>query len=198
MARRIIAVVSQSPDGSPHRRHFEEQLVAALMMQEGVDLNVIPHLEHLAPESTGLLCLEGIKGEMLLLSWLEPSAALAALQSKGIDGRLAGSRGGPQPASMRPGDANRAIYCLDLRGRESVEELLAEVLRIRDDARVQIVPILGMVSAPRVPAVAGSPAVVLPRNIAASDGNDGKYENHDDREEKLLEQLVDELDTMNL
>jgi hypothetical protein len=48
MARRIFVVLSQSPNSSPPRRHLEEELVTQLLMESGIEVNVVPHLADLA------------------------------------------------------------------------------------------------------------------------------------------------------
>jgi hypothetical protein len=195
----MIAVVSQSPDNTPARRHFEEELVAALMMEDGIDVNVIPHVEHLESDSTGLLCLEGIRGDLLLLAWLEPQAALRTLRACGIDGRLGATALSPS-ATTAPADAlagNRAIFCLDLRGQHTIQPLLSEVRRIRDDNRVQTFEILGVLPARPIPAASGiarpaSEPAPCPLPVPPLATNAGEPD--DDH----LERLLDDLDTMNL
>ena len=39
-------------------------------MEPGIDVVVIPHLYDLKPDGTGLLALQGIMGNMIVLSWL--------------------------------------------------------------------------------------------------------------------------------
>ena len=58
MAKRITVVVSQGQSQSPAKRNLEENLVAALLMEPGVDVVVVPHLYDLKPEGTGVLALQ--------------------------------------------------------------------------------------------------------------------------------------------
>ena len=86
---KIIAVVSQSATANADQRDFEEQLVADLLMSgDGCEVTVIPDIAELEPETTGLLCLEGIKGDLVLMSWYAPRQAYEILAEKGIHGRF--------------------------------------------------------------------------------------------------------------
>src|SRR3970282_1186382 len=88
MAKKITVVISQGQSASPDKRGLEESLVGALLMERGVEVAVIPHLYDLAPGSTGVLCLQGITGDMIVASWLFPRAAHWTLDRNGIRGHL--------------------------------------------------------------------------------------------------------------
>ena len=60
MAKRISVVLSQGQSANPAKREFEENLVAALLMERGVDMVVIPHLYDLTTDGTGVLALQQI------------------------------------------------------------------------------------------------------------------------------------------
>ena len=76
----MIVVISQSATNQPQLRDHEEQVVAYLLLEAQCEVNLVPDLAILDKDSTGLLCLEGIKGDMALLSWNEPADALALLE----------------------------------------------------------------------------------------------------------------------
>ncbi len=88
MAKRITVVVSQGQSASPQKRQLEEDIVANLLGERGLEVTVIPHLYDLAPESTGMLCLSGIGGDMIVLSWLFPRAAHWTLDRSGVRGQF--------------------------------------------------------------------------------------------------------------
>ncbi len=88
MARKITVVISQGQSANPDKRGLEEALVGALLMEQGVEVTVIPHLYDLAPGSTGMLCLEGIASDMIMVSWLYPRAAHWTLDRGGIKGHF--------------------------------------------------------------------------------------------------------------
>ncbi len=84
---RIPVVLSQAAIAAPDARRLEEDLVAELMVQQGVDINVVPDLRQLRGGSTGLLCLQGIKSDWILLTWLDAESARQTLQQHGISGQ---------------------------------------------------------------------------------------------------------------
>jgi hypothetical protein len=183
MARRLSVVISQSPTSNPSRRHLEEEIVTRLLMEAGVEVNVVPHLADLPTDATGMLCLEGIPGDMVLLSWLSDAQAWSYLASYGILGRRGVTRlpvtrlaetnghdlpdaGMSQPSPARPSERaetrgdpalarSRSIYLLNLGDSESADPLLDEIRRIREDRSVQTFQLSGLGSSPL--AVVASP-----------------------------------------
>src|SRR5207245_8859727 len=85
---RLTVVLSQAQGKNPARRALEESIAAALIMEPGLDVSVVPNLYDLDPEHTGRLFLESIQGDMVLLSWLFPRAAFWILDRDGIKGHL--------------------------------------------------------------------------------------------------------------
>ncbi len=88
MAKKITVVISQGQSSNPEKRGLEEALVGALLMEPGVEVALIPHLYDLGPGSTGMLCLEGVTGDMIVLGWLYPRAAHWTLDRHGIKGHF--------------------------------------------------------------------------------------------------------------
>src|SRR5215471_8128863 len=85
---RLTVVLSQAQGKDPRKRALEESLVAALIMESGLDVSVIPYLYDLGPDHTGRLFLEGVAGDMVVLTWLYPRAAFWVLDRDGIKGRF--------------------------------------------------------------------------------------------------------------
>src|SRR6058998_1944145 len=83
---RLTVVLSQAQGKDPAKRALEESLVAALIMEPGLDVSVIPFLYDLGKDHTGRLFLESVSGDMVLLSWLYPRAAFWLLDRDGIKG----------------------------------------------------------------------------------------------------------------
>src|SRR5437867_12812815 len=84
---RLTVVLSQTQGKHPAKRALEESIVAALLMEPGLDVSVIPYLYDLTGDHTGRLFLESVHGDMVLLSWLFPRAAFWVLDRDGIKGR---------------------------------------------------------------------------------------------------------------
>jgi hypothetical protein len=174
MTRRIAVVVSQGQSASPARRRLEEEIVAGLLERPGLDVTILPHLYDLQADSTGVLALQGIVGDMIVLAWLYPRAAFWTLDRQGIRGQLGATRlkganedaadeeedadrdeaaGGaadgprdePPPVEHSRGAAGRRIYCLDLRARDDARSFLEEIDRLAEEARVQVTDLIGWV-----------------------------------------------------
>src|SRR6266550_9269241 len=85
---RLTVVLSQAQGKHPAKRALEESLVAALIMEPGLEVSVVPHLYDLDPQHTGRLFLESVHGDMVVLSWLYPRAAFWLLDRDGIKGHF--------------------------------------------------------------------------------------------------------------
>src|SRR6266852_1323950 len=89
---RLTVVLSQAQGKHPAKRALEESIVAALILESGLDVSGVPHLYDLGPEHTGRLFLESVPGDMVVLSWLFPRAAFWLLDRDGIKGHLGESQ----------------------------------------------------------------------------------------------------------
>src|SRR5919206_4498774 len=102
---RLTVVLSQAQGKNPAKRALEESLVAALIMEPGLDVSVIPYLYDLGPDHTGRLFLEGVGGDMVMLSWLFPRAAFWVLDRDGIKGRFGETQLKPPDDDMEEEEA---------------------------------------------------------------------------------------------
>lgn len=181
-AHRLTVVLSQGQSQNPAKRSIEEDIAAALLVESGVELAIVPHLYDLHEGHTGLLFLRNLPGDIVVLSWIFPRAARWALHRAGVRG-LEGtvqlqapvdddesendeSSAEPEPAAaiIGPGEVpKRYIYVLDLRDFDSAQPYIDEVRRIANEVRVTPVPIQLSLSA----AVLPPPLAVLPSNPAA-------------------------------
>jgi NAD-dependent dihydropyrimidine dehydrogenase PreA subunit len=115
-----------------------------------------------------MLCLQGITGDMVVLSWLYRRAAHWLLDRNGVRGHMGDTLLEP-PADDEDEDEQRAqqeaeaeaeakprviddlplparkIYCLDLRWHNDVAPYVDEVRRITSEASVQTVDLLGFI-----------------------------------------------------
>lgn len=149
---RLTVVLSQAQGKHPAKRALEEAVVAALIMEPGLDVSVVPYLYDLDKEHTGRMFLESISGDMVLLSWLYPRAAFWLLDRDGIKGHLGETQLKPpsdEDEDEEPGEAepakgigavdvpDRFIYCLDLRDFNTHEPYVTEIRRIADECRAR-------------------------------------------------------------
>lgn len=178
MAKRITVVVSQGQSQNPAKRALEEDIVAGLLGQRGVEVTVVPHLYDLTPDGTGMLCLSGITGDMIVCSWLYPRAAQWILDRHGIRGRVGKTllvsaedaetddeepedetssdttAGAPEPARVADQRKNpdRAIYCIDLRTHDSADPYLDEIRRIVAEEATETVQLMDWIGGSPPPA----------------------------------------------
>jgi hypothetical protein len=189
MAKRITVVISQGQSANPQKRKLEEDLVSALLFEPGVEVTVIPHLYDLAPDGTGMLCLQGIMGDMIVASWLYPRGAHWVLDRNQIRGHFGASLLKSEEAdddedeeseetSAEIDDSrvlasreipNRKIYHLDLRSAATVEPFVAEVRRIVKEASVQTVDLLGFLGGSPKPEQVERYLTPAPGNVASSE-----------------------------
>src|SRR5438552_3023869 len=85
---RLTVVLSQANSKHPGKRGLEESLAAALIMESGLDVSILPHLYDLDEKHTGRLFLESVSGDMVVLSWLFPRAAFWLLDRDGVRGQF--------------------------------------------------------------------------------------------------------------
>src|SRR5579884_2846079 len=83
---RLTVVLSQAQGKHPAKRALEEALAAALILEGGLDVSVVPHLYDLGPDHTGRMYLESVPGDLVVLSWLFPRACFWLLDRDGIKG----------------------------------------------------------------------------------------------------------------
>jgi Pyruvate/2-oxoacid:ferredoxin oxidoreductase delta subunit len=148
--QKLTVVLSQAQGKNPAKRGLEEATAAALLMEPGVELAIVPYLYDLHAEHTGRLFLESVTGDMVVLAWMFPRAAFWVLDRDGIKGHYGESQlkpPGPNDEDDEDGEASpakgigalnlpdRHIYCLDLRDFNSHQPFVDEVRRIVGECR---------------------------------------------------------------
>lgn len=147
---RLTVVLSQAQGKNPARRALEESIAAALIMESGLDVSIVPYLYDMDAEHTGRLFLESIKGDMVVLAWMYPRAAFWVLDRDGIKGKVGETAITPddadeeedtpaeqeEPKGIGSVDVpDRVIYCLDLRDHADHRIYVDEVRRIAQESR---------------------------------------------------------------
>src|SRR5580692_6888765 len=89
---KLTVVLSQAQGKNPAKRALEESLAAALIMEPGLDVSIVPYLYDLDAAHTGRLFLESVQGDMVVLAWLYPRAAFWLLDRDGIKGNYGENR----------------------------------------------------------------------------------------------------------
>src|SRR5271166_259695 len=148
---RLTVVLSQAQGKNPAKRALEESITAALIMEPGLDVSIVPYLYDLHAEHTGRLFLEAVQHDMVLLGWMYPRAAFWLLDRDGIKGHQGESQIKPAAPDEDEGDdegdpepskgigatevPDRWIYCLDLRDQGDFRTYVEEVKRIAQECR---------------------------------------------------------------
>ena len=190
MAHRLTVVVSQSRSLNPKKRGLEEEIVGGLLGERGIDVTVVPNLYDLKADGTGMLCLSGISGDLVVCSWLFPRAARWILDRNQIRGQegvsLLKSLGEGDEDDENPDDEPeekervidrldlppRKIYCLDLRAYDSAGVFLDEVRRIAGELSTPTVELTSWIN--------GNPKPEqMQRYLAKDEGGRMKAENGD-------------------
>lgn len=112
-------VLSQSYQNDPKRRDTEQELVASLLMQDRIEVILIDDTAQLENESTDALCIQGIRGDMLVAAWHNTVDCMEHLRRLGIVGEFDGDAATtPElPIALPSGQYDamrRRIVCLDL------------------------------------------------------------------------------------
>ncbi len=198
---KLSVVVSQGQSANPAKRGLEEEIVTSLLFEKGIEVTVVPHLYDLKPDGTGLLALQGILGDMIVLSWLYPRAAhwtLDRYRIKGHAGRTLlesepsedeeddemgeGENGETEPENAGIGAQNlpnRRIYCLDLRTPGKAADYLAEIQRIASESTVQTFDLLSFIGGSPKPEQVQRYLQPGPGNVAGSSQTVGWVEERD-------------------
>jgi NAD-dependent dihydropyrimidine dehydrogenase PreA subunit len=166
MAKRISVVVSQSPSKNPAKRKLEEDIVAGLLFENGIDVTIVPNLYDIKPDGTGMLALQSINGNVVVCSWLFERAAHWILDRHAIHGHVGevllknededdeDEESDQEPAAdakqrvIETRDIpNRKIYCLDLKISNQAADYVEEVKRIHKENSVQVVGLGDIINA---------------------------------------------------
>jgi len=150
--QRLTVVLSQAQGKDPRKRSLEESIAAALIMEPGLDVSIVPYLYDLDGQHTGRLFLESVTGDMVVLGWMYPRAAFWLLDRCAVKGRYGENQitpktdaddedesGEPEPPKG-VGAVNvpdRWIYCLDLRDHADHALYIQEVRRIAAECRLR-------------------------------------------------------------
>jgi Pyruvate/2-oxoacid:ferredoxin oxidoreductase delta subunit len=148
--QRLTVVLSQAQGKNPAKRSLEESIAAALIMEPGLDVSIVPYLYDLGPDHTGRLFLESVQGDMVVLGWMYPRAAFWLLDRDGIKGHYGENQITPPPEADEDEESgepkppkgigavevpDRHIYCLDLRDHGDFQVYVEEVKRIAAECK---------------------------------------------------------------
>jgi Pyruvate/2-oxoacid:ferredoxin oxidoreductase delta subunit len=148
--QKLTVVLSQAQGKNPAKRALEESIAAALILEPGLDVSIVPYLYDLGPEHTGRLFLESVAGDTVVLAWMYPRAAFWLLDRCNVKGHYGENRITPAPEPEEDeeggepeppkgigavGVPQRHVYCLDLRDHADHQVYVEEVRRIAAECR---------------------------------------------------------------
>src|ERR1700739_4190352 len=97
--QKLTVVLSQAQGKNPAKRALEESIAAALIMEPGLDVSIVPYLYDLDANHTGRLFLESVQGDMVVLAWMFPPAPFCLLDRDGTKAHEGASQ-------IKPADAD--------------------------------------------------------------------------------------------
>ena len=136
MTDALHIVLCEARESGPEQRAIERKLADTLANHPGIELAVLPHLYDLAPKGEGVLYLQSIPGNLVVLGWLYPRAAYWVLRANGIEGTMGHTALVPdeevEPIKLTPRGKvpKRTIWCIDLREHHEPNTIFREIERI--------------------------------------------------------------------
>ena len=158
MSRKLTVVLSQAQGKNPAKRALEESIAAALIMEPGVDVSIVPNLYDMPADHSGLIHLRGLKTDLLILSWHFPRATRWMLDRQGVRGKEGVSPlNDPDEEPIEPFEPSddavgssglhdapvpdRRVWCVDLREDPDAAVYVDEAKRIAAELAVKVVPL---------------------------------------------------------
>ncbi len=88
MPSRLAVTLCQQTQRSGGKTDLEDQLIADILFAQGLDASIIQSLDRIPNDSTDHLCLQGIMGDMALLTWSSEEEVIPHLHRLHVDGLL--------------------------------------------------------------------------------------------------------------
>ncbi len=123
MPETISVILSEPRPGDTRQQELVAFLSGALTGRKSIELTSIPHLYDLDPTGPTMEYVRGIRGPMIVISWLYPRAAYWTLRTGGVEGRLA-------DGSNDKAGGDRPVWCLGMHPRINPQAILDHVDRI--------------------------------------------------------------------
>ena len=158
-AKKLTVVISQGQSNNPVKRQLEETLATEMIMDDQIDVSLVPHLYDMSHDHTGMLFLRSVPGDVVVLSWLYPRAARWTLDRAGVKGeegltllKSDDEEEGDEPEEQEElngiGPLNvpgRKLYSISLNASPNAQDFLEEIRRIASEKAVQTVDLMGWI-----------------------------------------------------
>lgn len=130
MSARLSVVLCQSSSGSPACRDVEGDLVARLIGSPGLDMSLIGSLDNFDPSGTDRLLLDGLSGDVAILSWHNPADGFQLCHTIGLSGFRAQHSLDPEGSQQPPSATRSGPINLPVVGNGSVKNPKPDARRL--------------------------------------------------------------------
>ncbi len=157
--KKLTVVISQGQSKNPVKQNLEETLATELIMDDQIDVSLVPHLYDMSHDHTGMIFLRSVPGDVVVLSWLYPRAARWTLDRAGVKGHegLTLLKSEDEEDEEEPEEQeelkgigplkvpDRKLYCISLQTAPDPAAYLEEIRRIANEKSVQTVDLMGWI-----------------------------------------------------
>ncbi len=130
----LHVVLCEAREGQTSRNTILDHVASALAEREDVEVTVVPHLYDLTPDGPAMTYLRSLEGDLLVLAAMVPRAAYWVLDANEVRGRMGSTLltldENDVSAASAGKQAERTIWCLDIRRHGDALPVLGEVAAI--------------------------------------------------------------------
>jgi hypothetical protein len=134
MAVRLSVVMVHTPPAAANASQLAEAIVGELIGMPEIDLTLVGNLASISSESTDLLSLETIAGDVAALDWQPPAGIVSALGELGCEGSRTPHSHDPDAPSAEP---TRRIYAFDLNRFPDARSVCDAVAKLKSQRQVR-------------------------------------------------------------
>ena len=160
---KLTVVICQAQGRNPVKRQLEEDLLAALIAEPGVQASLLPHLYDMGQDHSGMTFMKSLPGNVLVVGWLYERAIRWTLDRAGVRGHEGAvllkneddedkedddvdeSDNVQRNGIGRPNIPDRHVYCIDLRSAADVDDYIVEVRRIIEESEAQTIDLMSFI-----------------------------------------------------
>ena len=201
MAARLTVIMVHSPPANAAAQGIAESVVGEIIGRPGIDLTLVGPLDQIAPQSTDLLTLQGITGDVAVMDWRTSDDLVQKLNETGFPGVRAPHADDQEPPS--PPIGQRRIYAFDLNQTTDAKQLCVALNNLLAERQVRTFT-LGGISSQAKPAA--KPTASLPTvktqpqkepSQPESSARQGTKQRANESSPINLDDLVDQLDQLD-
>ncbi|MFN7875427.1 MAG: hypothetical protein ACK5PB_08920 [Pirellula sp.] len=128
MAIRLPVVLAQNARRVATYTDCEESWITSLLFEERLDATLVADLASIQPDSTDFLCLTGLKGDFVLVSWEDSSVVLRELLRLGFDSfDIVPVDGTAKVSSPKRNQPLKKIYLMGFNKGVQVKQLVGQL-----------------------------------------------------------------------